>query len=102
MHWIVAMFSIVATETSVITFVGIPALSFVDHNWSVLQIVLGFILGRVIVSHFFISMYYKNGIVSIYEVIGQKFGVEWVLHFHVMTVVMHAMSCGSNVNVQSS
>ena len=75
MHWIVAMFSIVATETSVITFVGIPALSFVDHNWSVLQIVLGFILGRVIVSHFFISMYYKNGIVSIYEVIGQKFGV---------------------------
>ena len=76
MHWIVAMFSIVATETSVITFVGIPALSFVDHNWSVLQIVLGFILGRVIVSHFFISMYYKNGIVSIYEVIGQKFGVN--------------------------
>ena len=75
MHWIVAMFSIVATETSVITFVGIPALSFVDHNWSVLQIVLGFILGRVIVSHFFISMYYKNGIVSIYEVIGQRFGV---------------------------
>ena len=75
MHWIIAMFSIVATETSVITFVGIPALSFVDHNWSVLQIVLGFILGRVIVSHFFISMYYKNGIVSIYEVIGQKFGV---------------------------
>jgi Na+/proline symporter len=56
MHWIVAMFSIVATETSVITFVGIPALSFVDHNWSVLQIVLGWILGRVIVSHFFISM----------------------------------------------
>ena len=75
MHWIVAMFSIVATETSVITFVGIPALSFVDHNWSVLQIVLGFILGRVIVSHFFISMYYKNGVVSIYEVIGQKFGM---------------------------
>ena len=75
MHWIVAMLSIVATETSVITFVGIPAISFVDHDWSILQLVLGFVVGRVVVSSFFISMYYKSGVVSIYQVIGDKFGI---------------------------
>ena len=74
MHWIIAMLSIVATETSVITFVGIPAISFTNHNWSILQLVLGFVLGRMVVSSFFISMYYKSGVVSIYQVIGDKFG----------------------------
>ena len=47
-HWIIAMLSIVATETSVLTFVGIPAMSSNNHDWSILQLVLGFMLGRII------------------------------------------------------
>ena len=74
-HWIIAMLSIVATETSVLTFVGIPAMSSNNHDWSILQLVLGFMLGRIIVSQFFISIYYKEGVVSIYQIIGDKFGV---------------------------
>ena len=53
MSWIVAMFSIVATETSVLTFVGIPALAYQENNWMFLQLVLGYILGRIFVSYFF-------------------------------------------------
>ena len=67
------MLSIVATETSVLTFVGIPAMSSNNHDWSILQLVLGFMLGRIIVSQFFISIYYKEGVVSIYQIIGDKF-----------------------------
>ncbi len=74
-HWIIAMLSIVATETSVLTFVGIPAMSSNNHDWSILQLVLGFMLGRIIVSQLFISIYYKEGVVSIYQIIGDKFGV---------------------------
>ena len=74
MHWIIAMLSIVATETSVLTFVGIPAISYSSGNWNFLQVVFGYIFGRVIVSYFLLPMYYKEGIISIYQVIGKKFG----------------------------
>ena len=59
-HWIVAMLSIVATETSVLTFVGIPAISYASGNWNFLQVVFGYILGRTLVSYFFLPMYYKE------------------------------------------
>ena len=74
MHWIVAMLSIVATETSVLTFVGIPAMSYASKNWNFLQVVIGYILGRTLVSYIFLPMYYKEGIISIYQVIGDRFG----------------------------
>ena len=73
-HWIIAMLSIVATETSVLTFVGIPAMSYASKNWNFLQVVIGYILGRVLVGYIFLPMYYKEGIISIYQVIGQKYG----------------------------
>ena len=61
-HWIIAMLSIVATETSVLTFVGIPAISYISKNWNFLQVVFGYILGRILVSYFFLPMYYKENI----------------------------------------
>ena len=62
-HWIIAMLSIVATETSVLTFVGIPAMSYASKNWNFLQVVIGYILGRVLVAYIFLPMYYKEGII---------------------------------------
>ena len=73
-HWIIAMLSIVATETSVLTFVGIPAMSYASKNWNFLQVVIGYILGRVLVAYIFLPMYYKEGIISIYQVIGNRYG----------------------------
>ena len=73
-HWIVAMLSIVATETSVLTFIGIPAMSYMDKDWNFLQVVCGYIVGRFLVSYLFLPMYYKEGIISIYQVVGDKFG----------------------------
>lgn len=73
-HWVIAMLSIVATETSVLTFVGIPAISYTAGNWNFLQVVFGYILGRILVSYFLLPMYFKEGIVSIYQVIGKRFG----------------------------
>ena len=54
--WQISMFSIVATETSVLTFVGIPALAYQENNWMFLQLVLGYILGRIFVSYFFCNL----------------------------------------------
>ena len=66
-HWSIAMFSIVATETSVLTFISIPGISYLG-NWTFLQLALGYIIGRFLVSYFLIPIYFKYGIVSIYEI----------------------------------
>ena len=73
--WVVAMFSIVATETSVLTFISIPGIAY-RGNWLFLQLAIGYILGRILVSLFLLPQYFKLGVTSIYEVLGQKFGPE--------------------------
>ena len=67
------MFSIVATETSVLTFVSVPGLAY-RGDWFFLQLALGYILGRVLVSVYLLPQYFKGNITSIYEIIGSRFG----------------------------
>ncbi|MHC4942890.1 MAG: sodium:solute symporter [Planctomycetota bacterium] len=71
--WPVAMFSIVATETSVLTFISVPGLAY-REDWYFLQLALGYIVGRIGVSVFLLPAYFKSGVVSIYEVLGRRFG----------------------------
>ena len=71
--WVVAMFSIVATESSVLTFISIPGIAY-RGNWLFLQLALGYILGRIMVSIFLLPQYFDMGVTSIYEVLGKKFG----------------------------
>jgi SSS family solute:Na+ symporter len=67
------MFSIVATETSVLTFISVPGLAYRD-DWFFLQLALGYILGRILVSILLLPRYFESGISSIYEVVGERFG----------------------------
>ena len=69
------MFSIVATETSVLTFISIPGIAY-RGNWVFLQLAFGYILGRVLVSFLFLPKYFESGITSIYEILGNRFGTD--------------------------
>ena len=71
--WPVAMFSIVATETSVLTFISVPSIAY-RSDWWFLQLGFGYIIGRILVSIFLLPKYFSNDIISIYEVIGTYFG----------------------------
>jgi len=73
--WIVAMLSIVATETSVLTFVSVPGLAY-RGDWTFLQLPLGYIIGRILVSTLLLPVYFRQGVSSIYEVIGARFGTS--------------------------
>ena len=73
--WPVAMFSIVATETSVLTFISVPGLAY-RGDWAFLQLSIGYIIGRIMVSTFLLPQYFKYGVSSIYEILGNKFGIE--------------------------
>ncbi len=66
------MFSIVATETSVLTFISIPGLAYRD-DWFFLQLAIGYLIGRILVAMFLLPQYFKGNIKSIYEVLGLRF-----------------------------
>ncbi len=73
--WYAVMLSVVATETSVLTFISVPGMAY-RGNWFFLQLAFGYILGRVAVSLLLLPLYYARGITSIYQYIGQRFGVQ--------------------------
>ena len=71
--WWVILFSIVATETSTVTFLSIPGFAFSrDLTW--LQIALGFMLGRFAVALLLLPQYFKGNFFTAYEVLDQRFG----------------------------
>ncbi len=73
--WYFIMLSIVATETSSLTFLNVPGISF-KTDFSFLQIAIGFIFGRIIVAFYILPSYYKNNYVSVYQWIGETLGVN--------------------------
>ncbi len=71
--WWVILASIVATETSTVTFLSIPGFAFgQDFTW--LQIPLGFILGRFAVIYLLLPLYFKGEMFTAYEVLHRRFG----------------------------
>jgi len=71
--WWVILFSIVATETSTVTFLSIPGFAYGrDITW--LQIVIGFVLGRFVVSFLLLPQYFKGNFFTAYEVLDKRFG----------------------------
>ncbi|RQW02157.1 MAG: sodium:solute symporter [Calditrichaeota bacterium] len=71
--WFAVTFSIVATETSVLTFISIPAVSYLG-NLTFLQICLGYIIGRILVALLLIPAYYKGEMSTAYHFLGDRFG----------------------------
>ncbi|MDQ6802383.1 MAG: sodium:solute symporter [Acidobacteriota bacterium] len=69
--------SIVATETSAITFVSIPGVAFArGGNFTFLQLVLGYLLGRIVICLLFIPAYFRKSLLTIYQLLQSKFGPQ--------------------------
>lgn len=66
-------FSIVATETSVLTFISLPAVSYLG-SMVFIQIALGYMIGRVLVATIMIPAYYRGDITTAYHFLGHRFG----------------------------
>ena len=71
--WWAICFTIVATETSTLSFIGVPALAY-SGNMTFLQLAFGYIIGRLIVSALFIPAYFRGEIVTSYQLLQQRFG----------------------------
>src|SRR3954467_2002806 len=71
--WWAICFTIVATETSTLTFIGIPAQAYAG-NMTFLQLAAGYIIGRVLVSILFIPAYFRGDLFTSYELLQRRFG----------------------------
>ena len=71
--WWVILFSIVATETSTVTFLSVPGVAWAG-NLTFLQLPLGYILGRLIVCSLLLPRYFAREMFTAYEVLDQRFG----------------------------
>src|SRR2546422_3482101 len=73
--WWAILASLIAAETSAGTFFGTPGEGFTFRNYTYLQLALGTILARILVSYIFIKPYYDYKVYSIYEYLTARFGV---------------------------
>ncbi len=71
--WWAICFTIVATETSTLTFISVPASAF-GGNMTFLQLVFGYVIGRVLVSVLFLPAYFRGELFTSYELLHRRFG----------------------------
>ncbi|MBN8588549.1 MAG: sodium:solute symporter [Rhodothermia bacterium] len=71
--WWAVSFSIVATETSSLTVISVPAIAY-GGSLTFLQIAFGYLIGRILVSAIFLPRYFAGELTTAYELIGQRFG----------------------------
>ncbi len=71
--WWAIMGSIVATETSTVTFISVPGFAF-SANFTFMQLVIGYMIGRIVVTLLFVPSYFRGELLTVYQLLGQRFG----------------------------
>ncbi len=102
--WIVISLSIVATETSTLTLIGVPAIAYGTYAHpeqggalTYLQVVLGYIVARVVISLIFIPAYFQGDLLTAYALLDRRFGTR-TKHFAAsLFLVMRALAEGVRV-----
>src|SRR5689334_14809856 len=71
--WWAIGFSIVSAETSTLTVIGTPAIAF-NGNFGFLQVVMGYLLARIIIATVFLPHYFRGEMFTAYELMQRRFG----------------------------
>jgi SSS family transporter len=103
-HWLVISLSIVATETSTLTMIGVPALAYTVYArpeqggaLTYLQVVAGYVIGRIVISVLFIPAYFRGDLLTAYELLSRRFGAA-TKHFAAsLFMTMRALADGVRV-----
>src|ERR1700754_3930239 len=92
--WAIAA-SIVATETSTITFISVPGVAFArGGNFQFLQLVFGYMLGRIVISLLFIPSYFRGELLTVYQLLDRRFGGKIKMLAASLFVVMRNIADG--------
>ncbi len=71
--WWAISLSIVAAETSTLTIISVPGLAY-EKDFRFLQLVLGYVLGRVLVAVLLVPHYFRGELVTAYQLVARRFG----------------------------
>ena len=75
--WWAICFTVVATETSTLTFIGVPAQTYAANgNMTFLQLAMGYVIGRILISIIFIPAYFRGDLFTSYELLQRRFGTR--------------------------
>ena len=73
--WWAIAFSIVSAETSTLTVIGTPAIAFAG-NFTFLQLIMGYLLGRIAIAGLFLPQYFRGELFTAYELMERRFGTR--------------------------
>ncbi|HEY0427616.1 MAG TPA: sodium:solute symporter [Pyrinomonadaceae bacterium] len=103
-HWLIISLSIVATETSTLTLIGIPAIAYSKYaspeqggNFTYLQVVFGYVIARVIISIIFIPAYFKGELLTAYKLLENRFGITTKNFAASLFLIMRALAEGVRI-----
>lgn len=71
--WWAVMGSIVATETSTVTFISVPGYAYL-RDFTFMQLVIGYMIGRIVVTVLFVPALFRGELLTVYQLLGQRFG----------------------------
>ena len=93
--WWAVAFSIVATETSTITFISVPGIAFArGGNFQFLQLVFGYLLGRIVIAFIFIPSYFRGELLTVYQLLDRRFGSKIKMVAASLFVIMRNIADG--------
>lgn len=93
MSWWSVGFSIVASETSTLTFISVPGLAY-RSDMHFLQLAFGYLLGRLLVSLLFIPAYYRGNLETAYDFLGKRFGLRLRRFTSTVFIVTRVLASG--------
>lgn len=91
--WWAVCFSIVATETSTLTFISIPGLAYIT-NMGFLQLAFGYLIGRIIIAFLLIPKYYEGNLDTAYHFLGKRFGEPMRKYSSITFIVIRIFADG--------
>jgi len=102
--WVIICLSIVATETSTLTLIGVPALAYGTFErpeqggtLTYLQVLIGYIVGRFVIARLFLPSYFRGELLTAYALLEQRFGVATRRTAAVLFLVLRALAEGVRV-----
>lgn len=101
--WWAVSASIVATETSTVTFLSVPGAVYArGGDWTFLQLALGYVVGRIVVAFGFIPLYFKGELLTVYQLLTSRFGMDVKAAVAGLFVVMRTLADGVRLLLTAS
>jgi SSS family solute:Na+ symporter len=102
--WVVICLSIVATETSTLTLIGVPALAYATYarpeqggTLTYLQVLIGYVIGRFIIARLFLPSYFRGDLLTAYALLERRFGAAARHVAASLFLIMRALAEGVRV-----